>query len=299
MPRPPFYWYHGRVAQLSRHRKKIKNPRKVAAWEWYHKLKPGEKKSILKRDHAKQAKYGRRLDLVPKAKRKKTRSPAARTGSLSPYYVGGNVMAKKKKSKKSGGYKVTHSVTRVRGQMGYDGPGVRGALNFLGTFLLTVFGAATASFVANKVPAKIPGSRHVKALLPAGLGVASSLLIPRRFQNIVFPAACGAYAVSGVSMVKTYLPGVPLLAGDANALQVPEYTIGQDEEGRLIDTRDGSLLLDEQGRTLGANGEPIESVDQFEGEPGDMLGQGPGEMLGEDESVEMVGEENEYEDIFA
>lgn len=191
---------------------------------------------------------------------------------------------KKGKSGKKGGYHVTHHVSKMHGDPGGMEGFARQTMSFIGTLALVMFGAAGSSFLANKIPAGMTGSKHLRVFAPAGLGIATHLATPRKWHNITFPIMCGTMAVSGVTGLKTYIPQVPLLAGDANALQVPQYTMGTDAQGRLIDTRDGSLLLDEQGRTLKGDGTPHD--ENMDGGPGDMLGDSvPGEMLGDDGSV--------------
>lgn len=199
-------------------------------------------------------------------------------------------MAKKASHKKSrGGYRGR----RMSGEFGFEGAG-KTAMNTLGTILLALFGAGVSSFIANKIPASVPGSKHLRYLTPVALGLAGQYAVPRNFRPTLFPAAVGAYAVGGVTAVKTFLPGVPLLAGDVNALEVPQYTLGVDAEGRLIDTRDGALLLDEKGRTMKGDGTPHEDSGlEIEGSgPGEMLGAGPGDMLGS-EPGSMLGDEDE------
>jgi hypothetical protein len=234
---------------------------------------------------------------------KKKNRPLPRAKKLKPFIIGGGLMARHKKHGKKSGYKVTHRVSRMSGEFGRCGVGLEGmgrtAFSTLGNIALALFGAVAASFVANKIPATWSASRHLKVFTPAVLGLAAVRFLPAKYRHTIFPAACGAYAVSGVTAVKTYLPGVPLLAGDAAALEVPQYSMGTDAEGRLIDTRDGSLLLDDQGRTLKGDGTPHEEnidgeTSMIDGEPGEMLGDtsmlegAPGEMLGEYEPEEML-----------
>lgn len=235
-------------------------------------------------------------------KKKKTKRARPRAKTLKPYNIGEITMSKKKKGKRG------HSRGRslMSGDPGRCGVGLEGAgrtaFNTLGQIALAFFGAVAASFVSNKIPASWPASRHLKVLTPVALGLGAQNFLPKRTRALVFPAACGAYAVAGVTAAKTYLPGIPLMAGDVAALEVPQYTMGTDAEGRLIDTRDGSLLLDEQGRTLNGDGTPRAeqgetSMIQGETQPGEMLGGetsliegGPGDMLG--------GSDDE-EDLFA
>ena len=299
--RPPFYWFYERVEELKKNRK-IKNPRKLAAWEWYHKLTNKERAEAMKKDRKRQKKHGKRKSAVRshKSKRMSACNKGRLSGpvqSLQPFYIGGR-MSKKKHHKKRG-YSVTHHVSRrMSGDfVGIEGAG-RTAMNTLGTILLALFGAGVSSFIANKIPATVPGSKHLRYLTPAALGLAGQYMVPRNFRATLFPAAVGAYAVSGVTAVKTFLPGVPLLAGDVNALEVPQYTLGTDGQGRLIDTRDGSLLLDEKGRTLKGDGTPHdENALQIEGMdgagPGDMLGTEPGSMLGA-EPGDMLGDDEDF-----
>ncbi|MGB7569597.1 MAG: hypothetical protein WBM07_17165 [Chitinivibrionales bacterium] len=207
-------------------------------------------------------------------------------------------MAKKHKGThhKKHHYAVSHSVKRLSGDcMGFDGleGSTKTVFNTLGRIALVVFGAAATSFIAKKIPETWPGSKHMKVVAPAALGLAGIQITPKKYRHIAADVAAGGYAVSGVTAMKTYLPGVPLLQGDAESLSIPTVsTMGLDARGRLVDMRDGSLLLDESGNTLNGEGNPHE--ENLNGnDPGAMLGNDPGAMLGNDENDIFVGVEDE------
>lgn len=158
----------------------------------------------------------------------------------------------------------------------------------LANFLLLLFGAVGSSFLTNKFGGKIPPK--VKPLIPAALGLGASLVF-RKYPRIVTPIKYGCYAVSGVAAAKTYLPQIPLLAGDVSDLDggiAGSNMLGVDTAGRLVDMRDNSLLTDESGRTLNGEGEPHQ--ENFSGGGSDMYGE---DMFGED----MEGEDLEGDDF--
>lgn len=133
----------------------------------------------------------------------------------------------------------------------------------LANFLLLLFGAVGSSYLTNKFAAKVPAK--VKPLVPAAIGLGTSLIF-RKYPRIVTPIKYGCYAVSGVAAAKTYLPQIPLLAGDVSDLDggvAGSNMLGVDTAGRLVDLRDNSLLTDESGRTLNGEGEP--HAENFQG----------------------------------
>jgi len=143
-------------------------------------------------------------------------------------------------------------------------------------------GAIGLSFVAGLVPIK---DAKLKTLVPIGagiLGLSMKKLSANRFIN---RAALGGLAIGGYSLIKQFVPQIPLMGATDTAEGI----------GYAIDN-----LPPEEKAILGILPHQLEDYSTAGNAPGEMLGtNGPGEMLGEIDMIEgMPGEMlGEYEPV--
>ena len=173
------------------------------------------------------------------------------------------------KRRKKVHHRVSHYVSGEKG--GFDAGNI--ALDLAGLLA----GAIGLSFVASLIPIK---DSKLKTLVPIGAGILGLSLKKLSSNRFINRAALGGLAIGGYSLTKQFIPALPLMGATDTAEGI----------GYAIDN-----LPPEEKAILGILPQQLEYAGADSGE---MLGagtNGPGEMLGEFESIEgapgdMLGE---------
>lgn len=122
------------------------------------------------------------------------------------------VMATEKKAKK----RVKSSISKVRGT-------AKSLTPTLKTVTLAVGGAVAAGAIANKLPLT---NTKLKAAAPLLFGVLLSGIVGRK-NAMVKEIGTGMAVIGAMSLLKQYLPNVPVLAGEDTIVYIPEGYIPQ------------------------------------------------------------------------
>lgn len=194
-------------------------------------------------------------------------------------YHGGEFGRRKRRSRKAGRFLGEFGGGFDLAGIGTDAAGI-------------VAGAVGASFVTRLIPIK---QTLLQALVPIALGgfVVSNPKWSK--QRLINRIGLGALAVGGLAITKALAPKLPLLSGadTAEGVGIAIDNLPAEEKAIL------GLLPDYSGEA----GTDYQGTDYQGAEPGEMLGNQPGEMLGTDyqgteytggaEPGEMLGEDFE------
>jgi hypothetical protein len=283
--RPPKKWFYSTVRALRRN-PDIDNPEAVAGWIWFHWMKAGTKRHVLKREEidrlvkrflkrkkAIHHKKGRKGKMDGKRKRRRSRRYSGAAG-----FEGGRRRKARRmiiiggQSGIEGGRRRRHRRMRgIDGLLGQMGPAgmIRSITANLGNTAIAVAGGIGGSMAAAKfLPATM--DTKIKSAIPLVVGlVLSGMRAP-----IIRHAGMGMAILGGVSLAKQFLPAtLPVLAGA--------------EDTNLLPAGDTARLLGVNDDVF-AQGEEIEG-EEIEGAADDIFASG--------EVMELVGEEIEGEEI--
>lgn len=202
-----------------------------------------KKKAVVKKAKVKKPLLIRKKKVVvKKAVRKKKRVPAKM--SLVPANktidTGAVKMTKKRKSKKVAG-----TAKKSFKRRSSSGPKVSIKSALMDT-AAAVGGAVVGSFVVNKLP--IPAK--FKAVIPVGLGIFLQTKLAKN-NKLLHHLGTGLLVVGGLSLIRQFVPQVPLLAGedDLAMLGYPQGELGypQGELGYVDEEMYGDYVDEMQG----------------------------------------------------
>jgi hypothetical protein len=169
------------------------------------------------------------------------------------------------------GKKVHHKVTHYVSGAGFDPAGL--AVDLAGLLA----GAIGLSFVASLVPIKDAKMKTAIPILAGILGLSLPKLSKHRFIN---RAALGSLSIGGYSLVKQFLPQIPLM-GATDTAEGIGYAIDNlpPEEKAILGIApaqiayEGATAGEMPGAGTNGPGEMLGDYETIEGSPGDMLGE--------------------------
>lgn len=277
MRRPPKKWFYHSIRAVKKYNRSIKNPEALVAWIWYHHTKPATKREILKK--AEIAEYLKaynksNMKKAPKRKAKRRVKVAVIRKHTKANHKKKRIHIKAKKVRVSGMARKKRHHKRLHGLegrrsmsrrqviimggrrhrrhsrrgllMGGDGIMQRMGNNALNV-AAGVAGGVGGAFVSNLIPAPA----KIKALLPVigGIALASATRIPAiKFAGI------GLSIIGGLSLVKQFMPGVPVLAGESVILIPDGSAPGLTDRSGMGDPSDLSRVPEPMGWATTDNG---------------------------------------------
>lgn len=198
---------------------------KLAGGNWakaWKLQKAAQKKTAKKRKPAKKKVVKRKP-----VKKKRARKKAPVKKRIVKKSAKKRVYKKKpiKKTLKKGVKRVAKKKKKKTSKRGAPGTAMQKNLMQLAqTGTLTALGAVAAGFLAANVPIKDP---RIKSLLPVGAAVVLGMTRIGR-GKMMKPVINGLVAASALSMIKQFVPDIPVLAAEDDLLYIPdEELLGQ------------------------------------------------------------------------
>lgn len=179
------------------------------------KLSPAQKAALAK--GRKKISKKRRSPVAKKRRSAPKRKTAKKTVRKVTKKKGVPPMAKKRKTRKSGGSGARRRSRRSRSAFTGRASGV---LNTFKEGAIGIGGGLMAGFLANKLPVADP---RIKAFAPIAGAVILAATLGKR-NKIAAQLATGMMILGGVSAVRNLFPNVPMLAGEEEVLYLPNYS---------------------------------------------------------------------------
>ncbi len=156
---------------------------------------------------AKNRSASRKTDTAKKKKTKKVKIKSSDKGTINQGEK--KIMAKEK---------VTKRKTSLRSSVSNLGRGAKSFAPTIKTVALSVGGAVAAGAIANKLPLT---NAKLKAATPLLAGIVLAGLLGKR-NTMIKEIGTGMAVVGAMSLLKQYMPNVPVLAGEDTIVYIPE-----------------------------------------------------------------------------